>query len=469
MSGVVIGNGRRTTAIPWASRRAPKTRQEAPLNLPRLDSYADFSAYLESLGLFHMDMRLDRMVAALAALGLDRPAWTSAQVVGTNGKGSTSTFLAATLAASGVRTGLFTSPHFVDVRERVLVNGAMLDRDDWLEAARAVLQACRGIGADFALTYFELVTVMAAWMFRRHGCRATVFEAGLGGAHDATTALVHHVTLVASVGLDHMALLGPTPADIARDKAGAMRAGTPVVTTAQEEPEVEAVLTRRAGELGVELLRADVVARVHGADWPEVPALPGPHQRANLRLALAGAWLLAQRRGLALSEAAMRQAAREAFLPGRMQWVSRKGQTLDCLLDGAHNQPGLRALASALDQAAIRPRVMVFACLGDKDVPAILPLARALCQGRVVVPQLDAPGRAAEAARLAQEMGPRAEPAASVAQALEMVRDEPGPVLVCGSLYLLAEVYALRPEWLRPGLDPGDGAGGRLFGLASPA
>ncbi|WP_243311737.1 bifunctional folylpolyglutamate synthase/dihydrofolate synthase [Fundidesulfovibrio agrisoli] len=393
-----------------------------------------------------MDMGLSRMERALAALGLTRPACPGVQVVGTNGKGSTSTMLAAMLAAHGLRAGLYTSPHFVSPRERIRIDGSPAPDELWLEAAEAVLRVSADVSPELRLTYFELLTVMAAWIFRAAGCHAAVFEAGLGGWHDATSAIAHDLLLVTPIGLDHEHVIGPSLAHIARDKARAMRPGVPVIA-GEQLPEVADILEAHAAATGAPLSWAAEAA--FPPDWPDAPALPGPHQRGNLRLALAAVRALA---GLGLLEPdaqALRRAAREAFIPGRLQMVTTDSGP-DFLLDGAHNLPGLECLRAAIESLGVRPSAMIFACLADKDLEAMLPLAAALTPGPILVPALAAHGRAMPPEELAARMGPRAEAVADAGEALERVRGMGGTVLVCGSLYLLAEVYAVRPEWLEP-------------------
>lgn len=398
--------------------------------------------------MFHLNMGLHRVISALDALGLTHAPDISVQVVGTNGKGSTSTFLAEILAASGLKTGLYTSPHFLSPRERILVNGQELPEAAWLDAAENVLRISGDRSPEHTLTYFELLTVMAAWLFREHGCAAAVFEAGLGGAHDATTALGHDLTVITPIGLDHLSILGPTLADIARDKARAMRAGIPAITAVQTI-EVMAVLRTVAAHTGALLHCVQDLAAVHGAAWPTQPSMPGPHQAENLRLALAAHQLLAEANGLPIDPDALGRAAREAFIPGRLQIVPCSTGWPSFILDGAHNLPGLESLTRALTHLTIKPQAVVFACLADKDIEAMLPLVRSLTDGPIIVPGIDAPGRALDPAELAGRFGGGTVPVRDMAEAFRMVKGSDGAVLVCGSLYLLAEVYKLRPQWLK--------------------
>ena len=422
----------------------------------RFSHIREFLTYLDSLGLFHMDFGLHRVRSALGRLGLGHGPHLSVQVVGTNGKGSTSVYLAEMLKACGRKTGLFTSPHFLSPLERITVDGAQLDPALWLRAAEAVLGVSRE--PESRLTYFELLLVMAAWLFRDLGCGAAVFEAGLGGAHDATTGLAHDLTVFTSISLDHQRILGPGLADIARDKGQAMRPTIPALTCAQL-PQADRVLKSTAKTLGVSLHQIkDLPLPAH---WPARPSLAGTHQVENFRLALGACFLLAKAHGLPLRVRDLRRAAARAFIPGRLQFVPGEKAGPDLILDGAHNQGGLASLAASLKDMNLAPSAMIFACLADKDWPNMTGLARGLTRGPIVVPGLDVPGRSMDPAELARALGPRAEAAPDMSSALDRLRQAGPLVLICGSLYLLGEFYKLRPGWLtRPAKWPiraGDG------------
>jgi dihydrofolate synthase/folylpolyglutamate synthase len=432
-----------------------------------LACFADLAAHLDARGLFHMDFGLGRMRAALAALGLaertGRPAAApgagagprpaAVQVVGTNGKGSVSLMLAGIMRAHGLRAGLYSSPHFVDVRERVLVDGRKLDQAAWTELGNAVLATSGGP----ELTYFECVTAIAALGFVRAGCDAAVLEAGLGGAHDATTALDADLTVFTALGLDHMAVLGPTLEDIARDKAGAMRPGVPAVSGPQP-PEALAVLRARAREIGAPFMTVDEVPGLPAA--APAPAMAGEHQRENAALALAAWTVLARSRGWASDPAACARAVGAARLPGRLQRVPGGPGRAELWLDGAHNVPALERLARAVGRAVPRPGAVIFACMADKDLARMAPLVAGLTDGPLWLPALPGVSRALAPGACAAALGPRAVPLPGLEQALELAdglggrAGAPGPVLVCGSLYLLGAFFALRPEALgSPGPD----------------
>ena len=425
-------------------------------NTRMFSSYAHVLSHLEGLGLFHMDLTLDRMQSALTRLDLQRPPYAVAQVVGTNGKGSTATLLAALSQAHGLRTGLYTSPHMVSPRERIRINGLMLPESKWPRLATAVHQA------EARLTYFEFLTVLAVLAFAEAGVDMAVMEAGLGGRWDATTALAADLLCVTPISMDHEQVLGTNLTAIATDKAGAFRRHVAVIHAAQEAEALE-VLRKTAQQCRAPLLAAaDLVPLPQGQSLH----LRGPHQRGNAQLALA-AW-----RHLALQRAGQRAgqrawpcqpeaenlALRTAFVPGRLQRITLPDGT-DMLLDGAHNAHGLRALSEALRAEGIRPGGVIFSCLADKDLQHMLPLVRALAENVPLwVPTIAHNARAAQAADLAPRISEKAQPMPSLAEALAAAQAalrassacDPacGPLLLCGSLYLLGEFFTLHPEFL---------------------
>ena len=469
-------------------------------NAPAFADFAALAAHLESLGLFRMRPGLDRMQAALDRLNLRRPPCCVVQIVGTNGKGSTSTMLAALAKEHGLRVGLHTSPHFLSPRERVRLDSAMLPESHWLELANTLMQ--HG-GHD--LSYFEFVTCLAIMAFA--DADIAIMETGLGGSYDATTALVADLLVFTPIDLDHQFVLGPFLKDIAADKAGAIRPGVPSLTAAQQ-PETMAELARVSAERGSPLL--DIPPALALPDQTRHPlGLEGEHQRDNARLALA-AWRHIRDNGPLPPEAYQRlnaalrrtelanlegRALASAWLPGRFQRVPPLNVPLPAqpeipsatptgatratdairapyfpcalgwpplLLDGAHNSHGLAALGHALARRNVAPAAVIFACLADKDTQTMLPHLRALATGPVFVPPIANNPRAMPPKDLAALIGLNAVPAASLSQALKLAsahmaerlpeafagQRPDNPLLICGSLYLLAEFYALRPDCL---------------------
>ena len=436
-------------------------------------TFQDFLHQLDSLGLFHMDLSLERMAEFVRRCG--PPRFPVLHVVGTNGKGSTATILAELLRAHGLRAGLFTSPHFVSVRERILVDGAMLSEETWARLGFEALRRAEGLG----LTYFELLTAVAVLAFAEAGpgeagVDVAVMEAGLGGRFDATNVLFPALTVFTPIGLDHMNVLGDTLAEIAADKAGAMRrsvGGGGLAISAHQEPEAAEVLRRVAGEVGAELVRVGEVlsySRAKGRVTPSpkgkvfVPpmtglhlSLSGLHQQDNARLALAAFALWAARLRLPVIEEACREAFARAFIPGRMQRVPAGAGLPELILDGGHNAHGLAALGAALAADGIRPAAVVFGCLRDKPLATMLPLVRGLLDnspdGRMYATGIPSCPRACAPTELAALLGPGVVPVADVHAALARCMADDGgagPVLVCGSLYLLGEFYMTHPGLL---------------------
>lgn len=441
-------------------------------------SYEDVIRHLDSLGLFHMDMGLGRMERALAARGLTRFHCPAVQVVGTNGKGSTSSFLQSLAMAHGMHAALYTSPHFVFPEERIRLDRTMLPRGVWPRlAGNAVL-------AEPRLTYFELLTVMAAEAFEDSDCGLMIFEAGLGGRYDATSSLPVDMVCFVPMGLDHTAVLGDTVQAIADDKSDALRAGMRMAVSAPQPEEARAVLFAKARERGIPLCSAPSASGCDGtpaglALWDSLPrtlrelavlpddarlGLRGPHQRMNAQSALLTWILLCHQYGWKTDRETIAHGLATAFIPGRLQYAEASGQRPALWLDGAHNTHGMAALLSALadDEAMprdLRPGAIVFSCLGDKEpeqMAAMLARASALLDGApVFVPVIADNPRAADNTALAAQIrdarrGQQARPVDGMAHALAAARDTAGekPILVCGSLYLISEIFALWPELL---------------------
>jgi dihydrofolate synthase/folylpolyglutamate synthase len=325
---------------------------------------------------------LARVAAALAALGdphLTRP---SLHVGGTNGKGSVASIAASVLATDGRRVGLYTSPHLCSVRERFQVGGLPVAEDALIGYADEI----RSVVAAHGLTFFEAATVLAFHVFDRERVDAQVVEVGLGGRLDATNVLHPAACAITNVALDHADFLGDTLEAIAREKAGIIKPGVPVVT-AETDPALLAVFRSVARELGAPLTcldptrdLADVeVARDHTAfslatrAWGSlrlVTPLVGMHQAANAALAVELLEHLPA--GLRPAADAVRKGVASVRWPGRDQIEVVEGTTW--LFDVAHNTAGIGSLVAVLDRLELpRPRVGVVGVLGDKDWRAMLP------------------------------------------------------------------------------------------------
>lgn len=438
-------------------------------------SPAMFEAYLDSLGLFHMDLTLARIEGCLSLLGFETLSYPAVQVVGTNGKGTTSALIARMAAAHGLRAGLYTSPHFLHPRERIRIiepgsDGHALSesRSDcigeaaWLHAANAVYSAQEAA----PLTYFEYLTALAVCAFREAHVDLAVFEAGLGGRNDATTALQCPTVCYTRIGRDHTHILGESLEDVAADKAAAMPARGTALTIRQEEA-ARFILDREALRNNARLLEvrspqgmSPVPVPGEVDDEPVYPEdalekLPAM-LRENGRLAIATWAHLATSNGWSFDFDRVREAVGRMVLPGRFQHVFDAGDWL--LLDAAHNPQAMEALGQSMVDRGIQPRAVVFACLADKDLAAMAATLAAANPGPVHVPELPEVERAlpaTEICRVLQEAGMKTKAHPDTAAALAACteagivgRDARHPVLICGSLYLLAAFFTLRPYLL---------------------
>lgn len=422
-------------------------------------SFAELSAHLENLGLFRMRPELGKLREVLGRLDPQRPA-AILQVAGTNGKGSTSTFIASLAQAHGLRTGLFTSPHFVSFRERIRLNGMPVGEAALLDPANRIMAA----GGE-TLTYFEFVTALAALLFTPDTVDVAVMETGLGGTWDAVTALPADLVAYTPIGLDHCKILGDTVEAVARDKAGAIRGGKPVFTARQTTAAMR-VLEEAAAAPGSPLIiagaRESLPAAVRDGNVPL--GLAGEHQHDNAGLALAVWRHISAAHNWPMSEEREVSALSSAFIPGRMQFVpaSPEHGHPALLLDGAHNGHGMAALGKNLAVEGIAPAAVIFACLEDKNPEEMAAHLRVLATGPIFIPPIGHNPRALEPDVLARAIGLAAVPVRDMPEALARAnehvaaympkeaaaRPERHPVLVCGSLYMLGDFFALRPDCL---------------------
>ncbi|MCI0340516.1 MAG: bifunctional folylpolyglutamate synthase/dihydrofolate synthase [Planctomycetales bacterium] len=409
---------------------------------------------------------LGRMRRLCADLGDPQARVPCLHVAGTKGKGSVSAFAAALLSAPGRRVGLYTSPHLVSLRERIVVDGRPISEEDFVSAMGLVAPEAERLAAagapGGAPTFFEVTTAAAFVHFERVGVDVAVHEVGLGGRLDATNVVSPDATAIASIGLDHTALLGTTLDSIAREKAGILKPGVPAVTLA-EPPEALAAIADVAGRVGAPLrvvprdipVEADLlpgggwrvaVGAIGDAEEPGGPLeirVRGGHQPWNLALAVAAVQDLHGRTGLPLDGTAGRAALERLRLPGRLDLVLGRPRLL---LDGAHTPPSVRAFAREIEGLP-RPRVVVLAAMRDKDLPGLLrelagPADR-LVATTAGTPRSADPG---EVARRAREAGIGAveeqAPAPEALDAAVRLAGPAGTVGVTGSLYLAGAAYA---------------------------
>ena len=386
--------------------------------------------HLLSLELFGMKFGLERMRRLLTVLGSPQRAFRSIHVVGTNGKSSTVRMAAAILDAHGVRTGSYLSPHLSTFAERIRIGDADLEPDRFgaavERAAAAAAKVDRTLTGGERVTQFELLTAAAFSELAERGVEVAVVEAGLGGRHDATNVLAAPVAVLTNVGLEHTRWLGPTIADIAREKLAVVAPGATLVV-GELDPEAEAEVAK----VDARVIRADVAA---GAPFTGF-------QRANFAAAKAAAEALHG----PLDDAAVLRAASTLTTPGRFQVVAEDPLTI---YDGAHNPSGVAALAAALrDAVGDRPLVPVISVLDDKDAAGMLRALVPLAAGAVFTASRNP--RALSPATLAslwsQLGGPASDIEADPRAAVERARalaGERGAVVATGSIYLVADLLS---------------------------
>lgn len=460
-----------------------------------LDHLHALGAELAAPGAARRKFDLEHMRTLVRALGSPERRFRAVLIAGTNGKGSTAATLAHTLAAAGIRTGLYTSPHLVRVTERVrtnvttanapVVGSVTSSLEEIGEEAFARLffqvdETARRLAEQGELphmpSYFETLTALGFLHFAEQGVELAVLEVGLGGRLDATNVVEPVVSVLTDIALDHQDYLGTTISAIAREKAGILRPGGVLVTLPQH-PEANQAIGEAAVALdvhgvnaadylpgrnfragattpaaGVALPRNQYAVTVDGEKLAVDSALFGEHQQRNIALAIATAVQLRNRFGYVIPNAAIEAGIRNTRWPGRLEFLPP-----DVLLDVAHNPAGAWALRAALSTLPdAQPRTLLFSCLRDKDLremaqilfPLFDSVPGAKVQHKVVLTAIDNPRAATleQLAEVARSLDVAAEVAATPAQALDVARAVTpvgGLIVVTGSIYLVGTVRGL--------------------------
>ncbi len=417
-------------------------------------SLADWLAYLEQLHPTAIDMGLDRVRAVAARLGLTRPAPLVITVTGTNGKGSTCAFLASLLRSEGLEVGVYSSPHLLRYNERVQLGGVNASDEQLCEAFAAV----DGARGDISLTYFEVGTLAAFWLFERAGLDAVVLEVGLGGRLDAVNIIDADLAVITNIGLDHADWLGDSRESVAYEKAGILREGRPALCG---DLEVPAPLLERAKALMAPLfLRGrdfDLAIDARTWHWRGVDAAGKPlelHGLPQLSLPMENAALALQAfalLGLSWDAERIAGALQRTHVTGRLdrRYVMQNGQRISLLLDVGHNPHAAGFLAQRLGQRLITgQRLAVFGLLADKDLAGVLDALSPQIEQWAVAPLPTTRSRpAAQLAAALVERGASVSQYESVEQALVAQcskADSGDEVLVFGSFFCVAAAL----EWL---------------------
>jgi dihydrofolate synthase/folylpolyglutamate synthase len=382
----------------------------------------DALTYLDSLLASGIRPGLGRVRALLRSLGHPERSYPSVIVAGTNGKGSTCATLTSILDASGLRTGLYTSPHLVDIRERWMLSGQPIGEDLLQESVEQLRHAAEHLG--ISPTYFEALTLVAFIAFRLARCEVAVLEVGMGGRLDATNVVRPILAMITSIGRDHVEFLGNTIRKIAMEKAGVIHRGAIVLTSNTDEV-IAGVLRRRAAKFGNRFI---VVTSEY--DTP----LAGQFQRRNVALAVRAAEELAERFPSITPETIERGVAATRWR-GRLERIELRGKEI--WVDGFHNAHAVAAITPFLDRLP-HPRLLLFGIMNDKDVAEVarnlFPLFDAVITTEPYPPRstsaetLAAMARAAGVDAIAEP-----EPRAALERALAAPQRT---VVIGGSLYL---------------------------------
>ena len=400
-------------------------------------TYAEAIQFLYGLQLFGANFGLERAQKLAVLAGNPQCKLRFIHVAGTNGKGSTCAMLESVYRASGLRVGLFTSPHLVSFRERIQVNRQLIPENELIRLVEEIQPLLKQFSADNHPTMFEVVTVMALKFFAEQKCDLVIWETGLGGRLDATNIVTPLASVITNIAFDHQQWLGDALEKIAAEKAGIIKQGIPIVTTT-DEPSALAVIEKIARKKNAPLTKVNPESRIQN---PET--LLGEHQKLNAALAAATVEVLQKQIPVAAER--IREGLANVNWPGRLQLIEKSnGQKF--LLDGAHNVAGAETLRATLEKdfAGEKP-VLIFGALADKNWPDICRVLAPLAGKIFTVPVASA--RTADAHELAKAFrsaNPAAEAvsAENLAAALNSSKDKPF-VVITGSLYLVGEALEM--------------------------
>lgn len=413
-------------------------------------TYEQSINYIHSLNRFGINPGLERIEALCAAVGNPEKKLEFVHIAGTNGKGSTSTMVAGALKASGKKVGLFTSPFVTDFRERICVDGEMVDKELFaavvteLEPIVAKLASC-----DMQPTEFEVITAAAFLIFERSGCEICVLEVGLGGRLDSTNVIpTPLVSAIVSISLDHTAILGDTVEQIAVEKCGIIKQGGKTVCYPLQQPSVFSVVrdicTVKQNELTVPDVSSvsNIDNKIDGVSFeycgkPYKLSMSGQYQAYNAVTAIEICRLLS------LDEGSIKAGVESARVAARMEVISSEPLVL---LDGGHNDDGGRAVAESIETLLVGKKIIaVIGMMADKNVEAYLSCVAPLCSEIIACSVADNPRTmsADELCGLAKKYCAHLSAVSDAKTAVETALDKISDydcLLVCGSLYLAGEV-----------------------------
>ncbi len=418
--------------------------------------------YDEALKFIHSRPRLgrkkpgtQRMEQLLHQLGDPQKNLKFVHIAGTNGKGSVTAMTANCLKLAGYKTGHFISPFILEFRERIQINGEMIPKEKLAGYAVRIKEIVDQMDRrDEIINEFEIDTAIGFLWFAEEHCDIVCLEVGLGGLYDATNVITAPlVTVVTSISLDHMNLLGDTTAKIAWEKCGVIKSGSVVVTYPTQDKDALAVIMERCAALQVPLVipamggmrvldDAVLHTRVQYGNLEFTLKLPGAHQIQNAMMVVEILRQLAAK-GFPVNDEIMERGIETVFFPVRQEVISEHPLIL---IDGAHNFSGAQSLADTL-QKLVGHKTMIIGMLSDKDYEHSAKLLAKECQ-KVITVSPDHP-RALSPEVLAQAIGnacPRVIPCPDYEQALKFAKtgtSEEDAIIICGSLYLASDMRKL--------------------------
>ena len=362
-------------------------------------------------------------------------------VAGTNGKGSVCAMLESIYRAAGYRTGLFTSPHLLDFRERIQVNRRPIPANSLLRLVRQMQKTIENMDDGRPPTFFETATILALLHFRQTQCELILWETGMGGRLDATNIVTPQLSILTNVALDHQRWLGNAIPEIAREKAGIIKPNIPSLS-ASTHPEAEQVIRSQAAKMQSRHRHLSPKTIQQLSNGFKI-ALAGQHQRANAALALSATQMLQAQ--FPVSVQAQKQGLENVRWPGRIQTLQQNHQTI--ILDGAHNETSIAALCACLrEQWPNTPKAILLGMLQDKRTKLCLKPLAALSNRFYLAPVKSARSLSPSslAAQLAQISGHNAKIKTFQTFNDALAAAEEAPLLIiCGSLYLVGEALAI--------------------------
>lgn len=427
------------------------TRRSGPATYPQA------IRKLYALQSFGIKLGLQNMRGVLRTLGDPHRRLRAIHIAGTNGKGSTAAMLAAILTDAGYRTALYTSPHLVDFRERIRIDGREIPAERVVAWTRRLLPEIRRRQA----TFFEAVTAMAFGWFADEKVDVAVIETGLGGRLDATNVLSPVLSIITTIGLEHTSILGPTVERIAFEKAGIIKPGTPCVVGVPAGT-ARGVIQRRARQLGSPIIDAasspmrvgsrsiegtDVFLRGTRGQWTATRVgLPGLFQIGNVRTTLAAVEALRQLQ-IPIPEGSVARGLRDvSSLTGVRGRLSLVQDLPRIVLDVAHNPEAMRTLAASLRDLGVRPAVTVMGVAADKDLRSIATVIAPMSGEVIAVSARTSRARpASEVAGAFEAVGQNVRSATSVAEGVRWALRRTGRhgiILITGSHFVAGEALA---------------------------